>query len=109
MNTRTLKTEFDKNGYRYRQVLKTDRVVIYKAQDLNGSFCFYEVFEPKIDNLRDNAIHNAIRAQGFDSYEIYPGNENFGDWAWCSSDKPSLVRVLAKHFPGVSVDLDRLP
>lgn len=30
---------------------------------------------------------------------MYPSDDAFGKWAWCSSNLASVRRMLVKHFP----------
>ena len=67
------------NGFNYIQVLRGESTCIYE-QEVIEDVRYYEVFEIKVQNVR------TIKVEGIEKYieahEIFPSNENFGDWAW---------------------------
>lgn len=88
-----LKEWFLKNGNRYTQVYRNDDMALYLVD--NEHDWYYEVFKIKV--YKPNKYVN-------DEYEKYPGDECFGNWAWCCSNRESLERVLKKHFPNIGMD-----
>ena len=88
-----LKEQFLKRGNKYTQVYRNDDMALYLVNHEHG--CYVEVF--KIRMHKADRYHN-------DEYERYPGDESFGDWAWCCSNKKSLEKVLKKHFPNIGMD-----
>lgn len=79
---RELKKEFQKWGgeVTFRQVLKTNKVVVYQC---NGRW--YELFKYKV--CKPNKFID-------EEYEKYPSDESFGRWAWHCHDLSSVERVL---------------
>jgi len=74
-----LKTELMKNGFRYKQIKRTNTVAMYRAylKERNDLLpCSFEVFKIK------------IRKSGFcmgsptPETEVFPSNESFGKHAW---------------------------
>ena len=87
-----LRSALTKNGYDYQMVARTSRAAIYQ-QTLEGLHVAYEVFEIKIQRERwfDGRL--------FPRKERFPGNEDFGKWAWTY---PTLERALAKYSTLIS-------
>lgn len=91
-----LKKEFSKKGTKFTQVFKDSEIVVYRLDRnfFNGTNGFwYEIFKPKVKKA--DIYHN-------DEYELYPGDEQFGAWAWSCSTKGSVEKILNKHFNGMS-------
>ena len=88
-----LKECFVKRGKGYAQVYRNDDMALYLVN--NEYECYYEVFRIKISKPNDFVN---------DEYERYPGDESFGDWAYCCSNRKSLEKVLKKHFPNIGMD-----
>ena len=88
-----LKERFMKRGKRYTQVYRDDDMALYLVN--NKHECYYEVFRIKISKPNDFVN---------DEYERYPGDECFGDWAYCCSNRKSLEKMLKKHFPNIGMD-----
>ena len=89
----SLKERFLKRGKRYTQIHRDEDMVLYRVD--NEHERYYEVFRIKISNPNDFVN---------DEYERYPGDECFGDWAYCCSNRKSLEKVLKKHFPNIGMD-----
>lgn len=83
-----LKTWFLKKGNRYTQIYRDDEMALYLVD--NEHDWYYEVFKIRVG--KPNRYVD-------DEYEIYPGDECFGAWAWCCSDRKSLEKAMKKHFP----------
>lgn len=68
----------------FRQVVKTDKAVVYRCNEN-----WYEVFKYKVhapDKFRD------------EDYERYPSSEDFGRWAWNCCDLQVVREVLLKNI-----------
>lgn len=71
-------------GQDFTQVHKDDKVVIYISP-----FPSVEVFEYHVG--KPNHFSD-------DHYEMYPGNEAFGLWAWCATSKAQFRDIMNRHF-----------
>lgn len=93
MKVKELDKEFTKKGDLFTQIEKGDSYYIYK-RDMQECVC-YEVFERKIVNLNDfwRKYDTNGKYDGFDSFEKYPNDEQFGKWAYCCN---SLERAKIK-------------
>ena len=87
-----LKECFTKRGNKYTQVYRNDDMALYLVN--NEHDCYVEVF--KIRMHKADRYHN-------DEYERYPGDESFGDWAWCCSNRKSLEKIMKREFPNVPI------
>lgn len=76
---KALPKQLRKNGYDYSQVLRGKSACIY-AQHVSPNVIRYEVFKIKIKP----AI--TINGKRIPPHERFPGNEDFGKWAWCCWD-----------------------
>ena len=88
-----LKKEFTRKGVQFKQMFKNAKVVIYRLSrtyDNGITSIWYEVFK--------NRIHLPDKYH-YDSYEVYPFDEAFGDWAWCCSSLKSLEKIVKREFP----------
>lgn len=89
-----------KNGYLYKQVTRSEKAAIYEQiveKDINGipgTTVGFEVFE-----IRQGKPYSLIQKHGTKKGQIYnypatekfPGNENFGDWAWSYQTKENAM------------------
>ena len=87
-----LKECFMKRGKSYTQVYRNDDMALYLVD--NEHERYYEVFRIKVN--KPNKYVN-------DEYEKYPGDESFGDWAWCCSTRKSLEKIMNREFPNVPI------
>lgn len=71
-----LELEFTAYGYKYSQVLKTDEIVIYQAQD--ESITFFEIFKPRIKPVTPIFALRRQIAEGYTHFEKYPSSSDFG-------------------------------
>ena len=78
-----LEKEFVKKGEVFTQIEKTDDYYIYKRDQ--KSCVYYEVFERRDAKLNDfwRQYDTNGKYDGFDSFEPYPNDEQFGKWAYC--------------------------
>ena len=66
-----------KNGYYYKQIKKGNKSAIYEQTcEESPNPIAYEVFRIKIDKEK------VVFGQLLPEKEIFPGNEDFGKWAW---------------------------
>ena len=87
-----LKECFVKRGKSYTQIYRDEEMALYRVNNEHG--CYYEVFRIKISKPNDFVN---------DEYERYPGDESFGDWAWCCSNRKSLEKIMNREFPNVPI------
>lgn len=73
------------NGYTYTQVMRTESKALYES---DGDF--YEVFRIKIRPAEE------AFGREYPEREIYPGNEDFGKFAWCYSQYENALRKYNK-------------
>ena len=83
MMVKELDKEFTKKGEVFTQIEKGDTYYIYK-RDMKTSIC-YEVFERRVAKLNDfwRQFDKNGKFDGYDGFEQYPGDEQFGKWAYC--------------------------
>lgn len=105
MKLKELPIVFTRLGVKYTQIdkqaklekedngdYKTDGYVIYKCSALNYNDIYYEVFKYKI--TKPHPLSN----EDYDFVESYPGNEMFGNIAWCCNTKESVKNIMKEHF-----------
>lgn len=95
-NIKQLQKEFISKGNKYIQLLKTDKVVVYKVYPGLGT-PYFEVFDYKI---RQNPPHWNTE---YDSHEVYPSDEDFGKWAKCFT-KFNTAKKRIKELYGEDVE-----
>lgn len=79
---RLLENKIRKNGYEYRLVERGEKAFIYEQWDDEDNFTVaYEVFRLKIAKSKE--VFGDIMPER----EVFPGNEDFGVWAWSFSTK----------------------
>lgn len=83
-----LSNRINKNSFVYNLVQRGERAMMYEQIEPEENLIVgYEVFKRKIDQPKVIfGIELGIR-------EVFPGNEDFGKWAWSISDKE---RAIAK-------------
>lgn len=75
MKTRSIKTEFNRGGYAFRQIERSGSVAIYEQRRREtGRVIAFEVV--RIKTIRPNPAWEAHR--GFDAVEICPASEQWG-------------------------------
>ena len=79
-----LRKKFRKYGEEFTQIYKDSEIVIY-----NTTFPSVEVFKYKVK--KPDKFHD-------DTWEAYPSENDFGQWAWCCTCKKQFDRVLVNHF-----------
>ena len=81
-----------KRGKSYTQIYRDEEMALYRVD--NEYNYYVEVF--KIRMHKADKYHD-------DEYERYPGDECFGDWAWCCSTRKSLEKIMNREFPNVPI------
>lgn len=90
-----LDKEFTKKGDLFTQIEKGDNYYIYKR--CIGTKTYYEVFERKIVKLNDfwRKYDTKGKYVGFNYFEQYPNDEQFGKWAYfCHSLERAQEKAL---------------
>jgi hypothetical protein len=83
-----LSEEIRKNGFIYRLEKRGQKAMIYKQICPDESnYIAYEVFKIKVDKPK------IVFGIQLNEREIFPGNEDFGKWAWATN---SLERAEYK-------------
>jgi hypothetical protein len=89
--------EIRKNGYIYNLEKRGEKAMIYKQTCAEEGYVVgYEVFKRKIDKPK------IVFGIELGEREIFPGNEDFGKWAWA-------VRTLERaeeRFQNIEMGLD---
>lgn len=114
MKLRELQREFEKKGVKYTQIdkkvypvegkngeEKKDGYFLYKCENVEQEYKYYELFRYRI------AKPHPYDAGDWDMVEVYPGDEQFGLWAWCFSTQISVVKKMESEF-GVDCDIRKL-
>lgn len=75
-----LPNEIKKNGFIYRLLKRGERAMLYEQYCIDAEKVgSWEVFKRKIDQPKE------IFGIQLGEREIFPGNEDFGKWAWAPS------------------------
>ena len=93
-----------KNGYYYKQIKKGNKSAIYEQTcDESPNPIAYEVFRIKIDKEK------VVFGQLLPEKEIFPGNEDFGKWAWsfCGIEKALSRFELLENEESAVLDEDQ--
>ena len=98
MKTKELDKEFTKKDEVFTQVEKGDTYYIYK-RDMQCAVC-YEVFARKVIILNDfwRQFDKKGKFDGFDCFEQYPNNEQFGKWAYCCTSLKKAQKLAMKFI-----------
>jgi hypothetical protein len=83
-----LSNEINKNGFVYTLHKRGEKAMIYEQYDPEVErIVAYEIFRIKIDKPK------VVFDIELGEREIFPGNEDFGKWAWaCSTKERALER-----------------
>jgi Iap family predicted aminopeptidase len=85
-NCKALQHNLRKNSYNYSLVLRGLRSFIFR-QDVTPNKHYYEVFRKRVRSA------NCINGKIIPAREVFPGNEDFGKWAWsCFTYEQALKR-----------------
>lgn len=99
-NYEKLPTKKSKNGYLYKLIERNKKAAIYEQiveKDINGepgTTVGYEVFKIQIGNsysLVQKHGNKKGQVYNYPAAEKFPGNEDFGKWAWCYTTKPAAM------------------
>lgn len=82
-----LKKEYNKNGYRHKQIRRTDKAAIY-VQYNGDRFITYNVFKIKVQQPR------LAVGKEFSKKEVYPSNESYGYSAWTAYTLDRAEHIL---------------
>lgn len=86
-----LPNEIKKNGFIYRLLKRGDRAMLYEQYCLDAEkVVAWEVFKRKIDQPKE------IFGIQLGEREIFPGNEDFGKWAWALSIYERAIELYEK-------------
>jgi hypothetical protein len=81
MKPKELDFEIRKNGYLYRQLRRGDKAFIYEQIDEESARTVgHEVFKRKVQRAQDVVLGG--KEISYESKERFPGNNDFGSWAW---------------------------
>lgn len=95
-----LKENLRKNGFDYKLVKKGEKAYIYEQWDDEEKFTVaYEVFKIKIE--KEKLVFGDLMPER----EIFPGNEDFGTWAWTY---PSLEKAEERFQQVESGQIDEV-
>ena len=73
--------------------------MIYKQTDVEDDFIVaYEVFKVKVDQPK------VVFGIQLNEREIFPGNEDFGKWAWASRYKDRSEQIFERIESGIGED-----
>lgn len=78
MKETPIEQEFTRSGWTFTQIEQNEHGYIYQVND--GEHTFYEVFEKRRTPICidfKNRIYSTTEYK-----DRYPGNEDFGKWAW---------------------------
>jgi hypothetical protein len=83
-----LSNEINKNGFVYTLYKRGEKAMIYEQYDPEVErIVAYEIFRLKVDKPK------VVFGIELGEREIFPGNEDFGKWAWaCSTKERALER-----------------
>jgi hypothetical protein len=82
-----LAEEIRKNGYIYKFFKRGSKTLVYEQVEPDSNrIVAWEVFKIKVDKPK------VVFGIQLNEREIFPGNEDFGKWAWAHSDYDSAMR-----------------
>ncbi len=86
-----LKKTIQKNGFVYDLYKRGKKSMIYSQTDTDStSFCAYEVFKIRIDKPK------VVFGISLPEREKFPGNEDFGKWAWTHNKLDAAITMFNK-------------
>lgn len=105
MKIRELQKEFKKRGILFTQIekkakhtidadgdIKTSGYCIYRCSSLHYDDVYYEIFKYRL------AKPHPYDKGDWDMVEVYPGDEQFGVWAWCCSTIEGVKKTMKDKF-----------
>ena len=82
-----LPEEIRKNTYLYKFYKRGEKAMMYEQiEPDSGITVAYEVFKRKIDKPK------VVFGIQLNEREIFPGNEDFGKWAWAIADEQRALQ-----------------
>lgn len=81
---------FRTSGATYRRISSNRTKHLYEVTT-DGGCTYYEVFL-RGRLYRENPVYKSTTIAGGE--EVYPRNEDFGEWAWCYCDEGRAVRCF---------------
>jgi len=93
---RLLEDEFNRRGFRYKLICKNSKAFCYQISDGNDLRGF-EVFKKKISKPA-TTVMNGVEIS-FEECERFPGNNDFGSWAWSYITLPYAM----KRFESIKI------
>ena len=83
-----LPNEIKKNGFIYRLLKRGEKAMLYEQYCIDAEkVVAWEVFKRKIDQPKE------IFGIQLGEREIFPGNEDFGKWAWAPSNYERALEI----------------
>lgn len=77
-----LPDKINKNSYIYNLIQRGEKAMVYEQIEPEDNVIVgYEVFRRKIDKPK------VVFGVELGEREVFPGNEDFGKWAWSITDK----------------------
>ena len=92
---RKLPMEYPLYGNKFKQIKKTDKAVIYAAEE--GDSTIYEVFCVKVAKATVIKMNNST----IPARERIPGNEDFGKWAWTTRSEERANAIFEEIEQGL--------
>lgn len=91
-----LSEEIRKNGFIYRLEKRGERAMMYRQIcPEEGDIVAYEIFKIKVDKPK------VVFGIQLNEREIFPGNEDFGKWAWATRFKDRADEIFERIESGV--------
>lgn len=91
--TMPLPESFIKKNMIYSLVWKRPGLYLYKVTGQDSDSCYYELFKEKIIKSGNIKGQDGIDRE-YRSRVQYPGDEDFGKWAWCCNDLESVDKIM---------------
>ena len=94
-----LSDEIRKNGYIYRLEKRGENAMVYRQIcPEEGDIIAYEVFKIKVDKPK------IVFGIQLNEREIFPGNEDFGKWAWATRSLDKAEQIFERIESGIIED-----
>ena len=92
-----LPDEFDgraqQSGWKFRKIRQTDYGYVYEKSSDDVSHTYYEVFSRKTRPQQERTFPNGTN-KVWPASVVYPGDNAFGDWAWCCGSLDRALEIL---------------
>lgn len=93
MTIKLIPEKFTKYGQVFTCIKETMPGFIYARTDEDGIIC-YEVFERRLEKMRERKLGDRLIIPTHDMYVRYPNDECFGKWAWCCKTLDRAEEIL---------------